>query len=84
MSKGIPSERLQLVKWFISHRLHTGTCVNLVLLTYWKLCYNWSFVVFGTDHSIQLVKSEFNQKSATGWKLFDVSAVPVAFSQKES
>ena len=26
--------RLRLVKWFISHRLHTGACVNLVLLTY--------------------------------------------------
>ena len=24
----------RLVKWFISHRLHTGACVNLVLLTY--------------------------------------------------
>ena len=33
-SKGVPSERLRLVKWFISHRLHTGACVNLVLLTY--------------------------------------------------
>ena len=33
-SKGVPSERLRLVKWFISHRLHTGKCVNLVLLTY--------------------------------------------------
>ena len=32
-SKGVPSERLRLVKWFISHRLH-GACVNLVLLTY--------------------------------------------------
>ena len=31
----VPSERLQLVKWFISHRLHTGACVNLVLLTYY-------------------------------------------------
>ena len=27
-------ERLRLVKWFISHRLHTGACVNLALLTY--------------------------------------------------
>ena len=34
LSKGVPSERLRLVKWFISHRLHTGACVNLVLLTY--------------------------------------------------
>ena len=33
-SKGVPSERLRLVKWFFSHRLHTGTCVNLVLITY--------------------------------------------------
>ena len=33
-SKGVPSERLRLVKWFISHMLHTGACVNLVLLTY--------------------------------------------------
>ena len=33
-SKGVPSERLRLVKGFISHRLHTGACVNLVLLTY--------------------------------------------------
>ena len=33
-SEGVPSERLRLVKWFISHRLHTGACVNLVLLTY--------------------------------------------------
>ena len=34
-SKGVPFERLWLVKWFISHRLHTGgACVNLVLLTY--------------------------------------------------
>ena len=33
-SKGVSSERLRLVKWFISHRLHTGACVNLVLLTY--------------------------------------------------
>ena len=33
-SKRIPSERLRLVKRFISHRLHTGTRGNLVLLTY--------------------------------------------------
>ena len=33
-SKGVPSERLRLVKRFISHRLHTGAWVNLVLLTY--------------------------------------------------
>ena len=33
-SIGVPSERLRLVKRFISHRLHTGACVNLVLLTY--------------------------------------------------
>ena len=33
-SKGVPTERLRLVKWFISHRLHTGACVNLVLLIY--------------------------------------------------
>ena len=32
--KCVPSERLRLVKWFISHRLHTGACVNLALLTY--------------------------------------------------
>ena len=38
-SKGVPSERLRLVKRLISHRLHTGACVNLVLLPYlptWK------------------------------------------------
>ena len=39
-SKGVPSERLQLVRWFISHRLHTGACVNLVLLTYLPI-YIW-------------------------------------------
>ena len=33
-SKGVPSERLSLVNRFISHRLHTGVWVNLVLLTY--------------------------------------------------
>ena len=33
-SKCVPSEHLRLVKWFISHRLHTGACVNLALLTY--------------------------------------------------
>ena len=33
-SKRVPSERLRLVKRFISHRLHTGACGNLVLLTY--------------------------------------------------
>ena len=33
-SKGVPSERLRLVKRFISHRLHTGAWGNLVLLTY--------------------------------------------------
>ena len=30
---GVPSERLRLVKRFISHRLHTGAWGNLVLLT---------------------------------------------------
>ena len=33
-SKCVPSERLRLVKRFISHRLHTGAWGNLVLLTY--------------------------------------------------
>ena len=33
-SKGVPSERLRLVKRFISHKLHTGAWVNLVLHTY--------------------------------------------------
>ena len=33
-SKGVPSESLRLVKVIISHKLHTGSCVNLVLLTY--------------------------------------------------
>ena len=33
-SKGVPSERLRLANQFISHRLHTGTWVNLVLLTH--------------------------------------------------
>ena len=33
-SEGVPSERLRLVKRFISHRLFTGAWVNLVLLTY--------------------------------------------------
>ena len=33
-SKRVPSERLRLVKRFISHRLHTGAWGNLVLLTY--------------------------------------------------
>ena len=33
-SKCVPSERLRLVKRFISHRLHTDAWGNLVLLTY--------------------------------------------------
>ena len=33
-SKGVPSKCLRLVQRIISHRLHTGACVNLVLLTY--------------------------------------------------
>ena len=33
-SKCVSSERLRLVKRFISHRLHTGAWGNLVLLTY--------------------------------------------------
>ena len=33
-SRGVPSERLRLVKGLISHRLHTGAWLNLVLLTY--------------------------------------------------
>ena len=33
-SKRVSSERLRLVKRFISHRLHTGALGNLVLLTY--------------------------------------------------
>ena len=33
-SKCVPSERLRLIKRFISHRLHTGTWGNLVLLTH--------------------------------------------------
>ena len=33
-SKCVPSERLRLVKRFISHKLHTGAWGNLVLLTY--------------------------------------------------
>ena len=45
-SEGVPSERLWLVKWFISHRLHTGACVNLVLLTYLLvLMLYWASVV---------------------------------------
>ena len=36
-SKGVPSERLLLVKWFISHRLHTGHWGNLVLHTYCRV-----------------------------------------------
>ena len=42
-SKGVPSEHLWLVKWFISHRLHTGACVNLVLLTYSLTSSTYSF-----------------------------------------
>ena len=36
-SKCVPSERLRLVKRFISHRLHTGAGGNLVLLTYLRV-----------------------------------------------
>ena len=35
-SKCVPSERLRLVKRFISHRLLTGAWGNLVLLTYYQ------------------------------------------------
>ena len=41
-SKGVPHERLRLVKRFISYRLHTGAWVNLVLL-------NNLFTYFFTD-----------------------------------
>ena len=33
-SKGVPSERLRLAEVINFPRLHTGACVNLVLLTY--------------------------------------------------
>ena len=37
--KCIGNISLRLVKGFISHRLHTGACVNLVLLTYLLLSF---------------------------------------------
>ena len=50
---------LRLVKWFISHRLHTGACVNLVLLTYLLMDLIFCILWF---NSVILWASCFEQK----------------------
>ena len=56
-SKGVPSDRLRLVKRFISHRLHTGAWVNLVLLTYLLMIVSYRFSQFFIIYVFEVKKS---------------------------